>query len=80
MSFWWPDQQNSVILSSDTWQPSNGMEKVGSQTDPVWRVFVVRVVLKDKLGKGSEDMGKREIEVMNPKVEGRLGRKGLNEG
>lgn len=51
------------------------MERIDSQTDPVWRVFVVWVVLKDKLGKGSKDMGKREIEVMDPEVEGRLGRK-----
>lgn len=56
------------------------MERIDSQTDPVWRVFVVWVVLTDKLGKGSEDMGKREIEVMDPEVEGRLGRKWLNEG
>lgn len=64
-----------MILSSGTWQPSNGMEKVDSQADPVWRGFVVWVVLKDNLGKGSEDTGKREIEVMDPRVEGRLGKK-----
>lgn len=51
------------------------MEKVESQIDPLWRVFVVWVVLKDKLGRGSEEMGKREIEVVDPKVGGRLGRK-----
>lgn len=33
------------------------------------------VVLKDKLGKEREDFGKREIEVMDFKVRGRLGRK-----
>lgn len=66
-------------MPNSAWQPSNGVEKIDSQIDPVWKALAV-VVLKDKLGKEREDLGKREIEVMDPKVRGRLGRKSLNEG
>lgn len=37
-----------------------------ARLDPVCRIFVVWVVLKDKLGK--KRTGKREIEVMDHKI------------
>lgn len=54
-------QSAKLGVPNSAWQPINGVEKVESQTDPVWRVHAAWVAPKGQLGKGREYIGRRDI-------------------